>query len=544
MACASVRKFLFPIVALVALAALSLLVYGCTAEAAALAKLKEQVTVSYGTPITIDLFLAEGADGSDCSIVSDVSVIDINMIGSYNITVKSGEYKTKSVLNIVDDVPPVAQPVPQTVYLHNLPDPNDCITDLQDISDVTVDFTEDSVANTPGSTVLKVVLTDAYGNSSIVEVPVEVVDDHTPPVIEGCEDLIFYVNDLPSFREGITVRDDHDPNPKLSVDSSKVLMDKVGVYPLTYTAVDAAGNESSVSVEVHVIDENENIEDVAKKSKRKTRYSTKRRNVDYSKATTKDAYAAARKIYNRICTSSMSKVQKGLKIFYWVNHNIGFSRGVKTYKSWAPAVCQTLAKRASTCYGQWAVCKALCDLAGIPNKMVSRVGGYHKWCLCYLNGGWYHCDATRFSGAPKHYFSYMKTDKEIIKAYGYHVFNKDKYPKRCTLSVQSWINIYSGTVRSGMPKPTATPTPKPAKKTDAPPTATHAPATATAASKTTSAAMTTSASKTTSPATAAPSTPPTEKPAPPTATAKPTADPTKPPTDTPEPTKEPGGGND
>ena len=534
----NVRKILFPFAVLAALAALSLFVYGCTAEAAALAKLKDQVNVTYGTPITIDLFLAEGADGSDCSIVSDVSVIDINAIGSYNITVRSGDYKTKSLLNIIDDVPPVATPVPQKVYLNNLPDPNDLITDLQDISEVIVDYTEESNVGTPGSTILKVRLTDICGNSSIVEVPVEVIDDHMPPVIEGYGDLIFYVNDIPSFRDGITVKDDYDPNPRLSVDSSKVLMDKVGVYPLTYTAVDEAGNQAEVSVEVNVIAENEDIEKVA--AKRKVRYSTRRRRSDYSKATTKDAYAAARKIYKRICSSSMSKVQKGLKIFYWVNHNIGFSRAVKTYKSWAPAVCQTLARRASTCYGQWAVCKALCDLADIPNKMVSRVGGYHKWCLCYLNGGWYHCDATRFSGAPKHYFSYMKTDKEILKAYGYHVFNKKKYPNRCTLSVQSWINVYTGTVRSGMPKPTATPTPKPAKKTDAPPTTTPpSPATATAASKTTSAAMTTSASKTTAPATAAPSsTPPTEKPKP---TA--TAEPTKQPTETPAPSDKPDDGD-
>ena len=162
MALVNARKILFFFAASVALAAFSVLVYGCSAESAALAKLKEQVTVTYGTPITIDLFLAEGADGSDCSIVSDVSVIDTNMVGSYNITVKSGDYKTKSTLNIVDDVAPVATPVPRTVYLNNMPDPNELITDLQAISDVTVEFSEDSSVDKAGSTVLNVMLTGIH----------------------------------------------------------------------------------------------------------------------------------------------------------------------------------------------------------------------------------------------------------------------------------------------------------------------------------------------------------------------------------------------
>ena len=51
----------------------------------------------------------------------------------------------------------------------------------------------------------------------------------------------------------------------------------------------------------------------------------------------------------------------------------------------------------------------------------------HYWNLVYMNGGWYHCDATPFLDHPKIYFKL--TDAQLDK---HHKFKKSKYPARAT----------------------------------------------------------------------------------------------------------------
>ena len=51
----------------------------------------------------------------------------------------------------------------------------------------------------------------------------------------------------------------------------------------------------------------------------------------------------------------------------------------------------------------------------------------HYWNLVYMNGGWYHCDATPFVGHRGIYFKL--TDAKLDK---HHKFKKNKYPARAT----------------------------------------------------------------------------------------------------------------
>ena len=482
--------------------------------------IKEEISVTYDTPLTVELFLDEGTDASKCEFVSDVSVIDMSQVASYKLTLANDGNKVQSVLNVIDDVPPVADPVPQKVYSLELPDPNDCITNLYDKSDVTVEYAEGTDLSAGGNLIVSVIITDIYDNRTVVEVPFEVTSDVTPPVILGTRDLEFMAGVIPDYAEGVTVTDDMDPDPQLIIDDTEVDPYTVGQYPLTYMAQDAGGNEAMITVTVTVI-ENDGSVPTTKPGGNggnggRSSSGSRNNNGKYSKCTPSDAYAKARKIYNSICNSSMSDVKRGLKIFYWVNHNISFSfRGVD-HTSWAAAACQAFGNRRSSCYGQWAACKALLDVAGIPNRKVwrSNAAKVHVWCLCYLNGGWYHCDATQWPGYG-HYFAYMMTDAEIRKAPGNHRFITSGLPARATKSVQKYINIYSCSVSDQL-KIKSTPTPLPT--TVAPPTPTAKP-------------------------TADPTTPPTEKPTDAPATSKPTdapatAKPTDKPTDAP-PTEKP-----
>ena len=526
--------------------------YSATTKTAAIESIKPEISVSYGTPLTVDLFLNEGADASKCSFASDVSPINMDDIASYQLVINSNGYKVKSILNVVDDIAPTATAVPQTIYCDQVPNPEDCVTDVVDKTAVTIDFADDANFAVAGPCKNNIVLTDEYGNSTTIECPFTIIDDHTPPTIEGVSDLIFVVGDIPMYRQGITVKDDYDKNPKLSIDSSQVDTEKVGTYPLVYTAMDEAGNQVTVTVNVSVMEE-EDAEEALEKSNNGTSSGGARRYSGgnwhkYDKCTASDAYAAARKVYGSICKSSQNHVLRALKIFYWVNHNISFAMHHTTHASWAAAACQAFGRRYASCYGQWAACKALLDVAGIPNMKVWRNHGNHVWCLVKLNGGWYHCDSTQYPGSG-HYFSFMKTDKEIREAWGHHKgFNTSSLPARATVSVQKYINIYNCTISSGLKvnpqKPediyvipteaTATAAPSSSADPTAAPSQSADPTAGPTASGGTAAPT---AGPTSEPTSAPTSAPATEAPA----TAEPTAKPTEKPVD---PTKEPAPSND
>ena len=482
--------------------------------------IKKEVSVTYDTPLTVDLFMEDGADASKASFVSDVSVIDMSMIATYQLVVANDGHKVTTILNVIDDVPPVAEVVPQMVYSMEMPDPNDCITNLQDKSAVTVDYVDEAVdLSVGGSLIVKIKLTDEYGNQTILEVPFTVTTDFNPPVIVGAHDIEFRAGQVPDYTDGVAVTDDVDPKPQLFVDDTEVDPMTEGEYTLMYLASDHAGNEACVTVTVTVLEGDGTVSPTQGGTGGGGSSGSKK---DYTNSTTADAYAKARSVVNSICKSSMNNVQKGLKIFYWVNHNIAFSISTKNHTSWQAAACTAFGNRRSDCYGQWAACKAMCDIVGIPNRKVWRTGNNrtHVWCLCYLNGGWYHCDATQWPGRG-HWFAYMMTDAEIKAAPGNHKFLASALPERATESVQKYINIYSCTVSSSM-KIIATPTPEPTEEAPTTSAPTAAPSTAAPTAAPSTAAPTHAA-----PTTAAPTkAPPTESPSEP--TEKP-EDPTDPP---------------
>lgn len=485
--------------------------YSENAKTLAVGSIKPEISVSYGTPLTVDLFLSEGADASKCSFASDISPINMDDLASYQLVINSNGYKVKSILNVVDDIAPTATAVPQMIYCDQLPNPEDCVTDVVDKTAVTIEFAEDANFTNPGPCKNNIVLTDEYGNTATIECPFTIIDDHTPPTIEGVTDLLFVVGDVPMFRQGITVKDDYDKNPQLTIDSSQVDTEKVGTYPLTYTAIDEAGNQVSITVNVNVMEEEE-AEEATKNNSTSSgvrRYSGGNWHK-YDKCTASDAYAAARKVYGSICKSSQNHVLRALKIFYWVNHNISFAMHHTTHASWAAAACQAFGRRYASCFGQWAACKALLDVAGIPNMKVWRNHGNHVWCLVKLNGGWYHCDSTQYPGSG-HYFSFMKTDKEIREAWGHHKgFNTSSLPARSTVSVQKYINIYNCTISSKLKINAQKPEDIYVIPTDAPATAAPTESAPTSAAPTGSADQT--ASPTGSPETAAPTADPTAGP--------------------------------
>ena len=97
--------------------------------------------------------------------------------------------------------------------------------------------------------------TDLKGNVAEVVVQITVTDgeDTTKPVITGAVDINYTIGDAePSYLDGVSATDDVDGEVDVTVDTTNVNLAVKGVYNITYTAIDNAGNKEEVTVRVIV----------------------------------------------------------------------------------------------------------------------------------------------------------------------------------------------------------------------------------------------------------------------------------------------------
>ncbi len=162
-----------------------------------------------------------------------------------------------------DTTKPVISGTKNHTYEIGDPEPDwlDGVTATDDVDGtitVTVD-TSDLNLEAPGSYSIIYKAVDKAGNEASVTRVVTVVEkDTTPPVITGTRNLtVDKDSDKPNWLQGVSVTDDTDSNPTLTVDDSDVKMDTLGTYDLIYKAVDASGNESVITVTVTVVEPQE-----------------------------------------------------------------------------------------------------------------------------------------------------------------------------------------------------------------------------------------------------------------------------------------------
>ena len=175
-----------------------------------------------------------------------------------------------------------------------------------------------------------------------------------------------------------------------------------------------------------------------------------------------EAYEIAQRVMSNLWRDN--DVETARAIFNWVHSNV-YYQSISFFQTYEAAAYRGFTKHNGDCYVSYACAKMLLDCAGIKNMMVERYPVYqngHYWNLVYLNGNWYHCDATVFRDHPGAYF--MCTDDEIGDYH--HDFNGSLYPERAGGSSE-YRHEPEVTV-TPTPVPTVTPTVTPT----APPTVT------------------------------------------------------------------------
>ena len=150
-------------------------------------------------------------------------------------------------LRIEDHTAPKGIALPKNQYASLAwPEASECVGYLYDLSGIASIEYKNGVPDyqLTGDYLVPVVVTDWYNNSTVIEVPFHVTDDHNAPLFYGIHDIT--VGDAEdtviNYLDGITVTDDYDEDPFVMVDSSRVQIGEPGIYTVSYIAKDVAGN--------------------------------------------------------------------------------------------------------------------------------------------------------------------------------------------------------------------------------------------------------------------------------------------------------------
>ncbi len=315
-------------------------------------------------------------DASDVDFAKATS-FDLNTTGDYQVTINwkmpiFGKQTYHSTLHVQDTTAPAVTLATDSLEMYTTaqaPSAADLIDSVIDATNCTIDFKDTYDFSKEGNFDVVILVTDAGGNTTESTIPCTVVDDLTPPEISGVEPLTVAQGDSISYKKDVTVTDDKDDNPTLEVDTSLVNPDKRGVYKVTYTATDAAGNTSEKTTTIKIV------------------------SAKIAEATEETVNAKADEILSGIITDNMTQLQKAKAVFDWVVKNITYSEsaGIDDLLS---AAYKGMFYRVGDCTVKQKTAEVMLNRLGIKNMEIEKIRDTrgHYWLLIDVGEGWYHYD--------------------------------------------------------------------------------------------------------------------------------------------------------
>jgi hypothetical protein len=261
-----------------------------------------------------------------------------------------------------------------------------------------------------GDQTVYIIIEDSHFNKTEYTAVLTIINDTTPPVIHGVRNRSIIIGDSISYREGVTVTDDYDPNPQLIIDSSGVNLNQAGVYTVIYSATDISGNRSEARSTVTV------------------------RGIDMDLVN-----ELADGILSRIINNSMSQRQKARAIYNWVDARVSYTTRNPT-RNLAQGAYNAFTRGSGDCYTYMAASRVLLTRAGISNQTAKRYGGEtdHYWNLVNTGDGWHHFDVCPTPGnlvTINQRFMFTETQAEqytqtlISRRANYYVYEKTGSPE-------------------------------------------------------------------------------------------------------------------
>ena len=294
----------------------------------------------------------------------------------------------------------------------------------------TIRLAESYSISSLGTYSVPLILTDSEGNAFSYTASLTLVNDTTPPTINGAKDLFAYVGGSISYLSGVTATDDSDAGVTLTVDTKDVNLKEIGVYDVIYRATDAAGNITELRRTVSVYEQ---------------------------EITEEMLYERLDPILSNILDNGMSTKQKLRAIYDYVYENTDYFL-TSDKSSWVRAAYNGLIEGRGDCFTYFALSKAMMERVGIENmdierspEVVAMVGERHYWSLVNIGTEsepkWYHFDSCHLNDISRPWGFLMTDDQLVIYSdkrenkdgiLGYfYAYNTALYPPRATETITS-----------------------------------------------------------------------------------------------------------
>lgn len=477
------------ITAIVLLVIILLIECGFLAWKYALGTIVPEVTIEVGGSVTCEDFLTLDLP-LPAELETDISSLDLSVPGDHTISIRYCWSSVTSTLKVRDTVSPTGTTQNLTVFSTQRPEASEFVTSVSDMTEVAVSYASEPDWTLEGDQTVNILLTDLGGNTATVTAALTLVFDETPPEITGVEEMKIYLGDEIDLLAGVSVTDDLDSAPVLTLDDSKVDLTQAGVYEVTYTAVDVCLNETVVTTTLTVIKDeqapeilgvrplsifagstvsyraNVIVTDDTDSSPTLTVDSSK---VDLSQAGTYPViykatdgagnttsvettitvsekpdsfveesviFEAADKVLAKITNDDMTTKAKVQAIYKWVLNNCWYSNHTdKT--DYMQVAYQMLTKGSGDCFGFYSVTRLMFERLGIPNLTVQRAEGTsrsttHYWSMVSVDGGetYYHFDSCPHPQPARNMCLVTDATLEWFNGYvkDYYTYDKSLYP--------------------------------------------------------------------------------------------------------------------
>ncbi len=361
----------------------------------------------------------------ECSAAYIVSGIDDSMeldhVQDHEVVIHLYHQDVSTLLHVTDTTAPVVRTKNKTIMLGEEVAAEDFVVSAEDATQCEISYRQEADLQQPGTQTVVIEVKDEGANVTTAQAQLIILQDVTPPQIEGVKELTIKVGESVSYKKGITVTDDYDDNVSLMVDHSEVDVDKPGDYQITYSAVDKYGNEARVSTILHVEEEK--------------RAATGPAGVPM---TEEAVNAEADKILASITNQAMTQYEIIKAIYDWCHSKIAYVNDTPK-NSWVEGAYYGLVRRKGDCYAYAMSAKCLLTRAGIVNMDIERIrygNGMHFWNLVDIGEGWRHFDTCRRADGST--FFYL-TDAELMEyseahtapdyPYGTHYYDRTLYPE-------------------------------------------------------------------------------------------------------------------
>ena len=414
----------------------------------------EELTVEAGTEqIAANDFRKEDR-GAEASFLSDLTAVDLKKPGLYPVKIQYRHKTYDCTVRVQDTTAPRGTIQDVSVYSDQTVKPEDFVTQIVDVTDVTVSWKAEPDLSLEGQREVTIILTDAAGNVTEYQAVLTVLVDDVPPEISGVGEIFTYLSTEPNYLAGVSAADDMDGEVEVTVDASAVDLTAVGTYEITYTAADSKGNTAAVAGTVTVTDDNtppviRGIRDITVYQGSTVSYrsgvlatddqdASPKLQIDSSKVnlsqigtytviytaqdktgnvTTQEItvtvvekpesfveedviYAKADELLAKILKEGMTDQEKVRAIYNHLRWSYGYTND-SDKTDWLQGAWVMMHEGRGDCFNYFALTKLMLERCGIPNIDVRKVPNSerdsdHYWSLVSVDGGktYYHLDTT------------------------------------------------------------------------------------------------------------------------------------------------------